>query len=320
LRRGVSRPQSFTRACHASRNVNPEEARRFFESHFSPWEVKPVGRPGFLTAYFEPEFPGALARSDAFPTPLYGRPTDLVTRGPSDVWHGLDPALAAAQVTPDGLRPYADREAIDNGALAGRGLEILWLRDPVDRFVLQVQGSGRIRLPDGTLRRLTYSGRNGHPYTSLGRILVEEEGIAPAAMTMDKLVARLKSSPEEARRLIHRNRSFVFFALAENQSPELGPIGGEGVPLTPLRSVAADRSVWPYGTPVVLSGQLPLMTGGTEPLARAGIIQDTGSAILGPARIDLFMGSGPEAGHLAGLVQHELTLFVLWPHDGPEQQ
>jgi membrane-bound lytic murein transglycosylase A len=315
LRNGVPRPSALAAICGdvADAGADNTSAREFFEARFQPWQISPLEGTGFMTGYFEPEFPGSLTRSDAFPTPLYARPPDLVTRMAGDIWPGIDPALTSARRTQDGLLPYPDRNEIDNGALADQGLEIMWLRDPVDRFVMQVQGSARIRLEDGRVRRLAYSGRNGHAYTSLGKLLVAETGVAPGLMTMDRLVAHLKSDPVEARRLIGQNRSFVFFRLADELPAELGPIGGEGVPLTPFRSVAADRSIWPYGTPVMLFGSLPLGGGGTEPLARAAIIQDTGSAILGPARIDLFFGSGTEAGHRAGLTRHPLTLHVLWP-------
>src|SRR5262249_13576427 len=144
--------------------------------------------------------------------PLYDRPADLVTRQAGDDWPGLDPALSSARLTAKGLAPFPDRTAIETGALDGQGLEILWLRDPVDRFVLQVQGSGRVRLPDGGVVRLVYSGRNGHPYTSLGRVLSERENIPPAQMTMDRLIARLKADADFARDLIRLNKSFVFFA------------------------------------------------------------------------------------------------------------
>jgi membrane-bound lytic murein transglycosylase A len=314
LRAGVPRPATLAAVCaRAPARAQAGEARGFFESAFQAWRVRPSAGGGFLTGYYEPEFPGALTRSAKFPTPVYARPPDLVTRMPGDSWPGLDPSLAAARQGPAGLEPYPDRAAIDAGALAGKRLEIVWLRDPVDRFVMQVQGSARIRLGDGAVLRLAYSGRNGHPYTSLGRVVSEEEGIPPAEMTMDRLVARLKADPAAAARLIARNRSFVFFRRADELPASLGPIGGEGVPLTPLLSVAADRTIWPYGVPVVLSGTLPLAEGGTEPLARAAIIQDTGSAIIGPARIDLFFGSGEAAGYRSGLTRQPLELFVLWP-------
>jgi membrane-bound lytic murein transglycosylase A len=314
LRAGVARPEALAAICaSAAEEGSGQAARRFFETHFTAFQIVPEASRGFLTGYFEPEFPGSLTRSEAFPTPVFGRPADLVTRMAGDDWPGIDPALTSARRGAAGLEPYPDRSAIDAGALAGKGLEILWLRDPVDRFVMQVQGSARIRLENGTVVRLAYSGRNGHAYSSLGRIVAQENGIPPEQMTMDRLIAFLKADAARAKALIARNRSFVFFRRADELPPELGPIGGEGVPLTPMLSVAADRSIWPYGLPVMLSGSLPLAAGGTEPLARAAIIQDTGSAIIGPARIDLFFGSGDAAGHLAGLTRHPLDLFVLWP-------
>ncbi|WID94367.1 MltA domain-containing protein [Bosea vestrisii] len=301
-------------ALFATGDVTQDAARRFFADNFTFWRIRPPGADrGFMTGYFEPEFEGSLTRSDAFPTPLYGRPTDLVTKMPGDDWQGLDPALTSARRTANGLAPFPDRGAIEEGALAGRGLEILWMRDPVDRFVLQVQGSGRIRLPDGKVTRLVYSGRNGHPYTSLGRELSRRESIPPEQMTMDKLIARLKADAGFARELIRLNRSFVFFARNDNLPTGSGPIGGAGLPLTPLRSVAVDRSLWPYGMPAWIETVIPDGKGGTEKLAQLVLAQDTGTAIIGPARIDLFVGSGAEAGHRAGLIRHPFDFVVLWP-------
>ncbi|MGL5363832.1 MAG: murein transglycosylase A [Bosea sp. (in: a-proteobacteria)] len=293
--------------------VGTADARHFFEQHFQPFQIKPAMGRGFTTGYFEPEFEGARQRSDAYPVPVYRRPPDLVTKMPGDQWPGLDLALSSARKTAKGLEAYPDRSAIDAGLLAGQGLEVLWMRDEVDRFVMQVQGSGRIRLPSGETVRLVYAGRNGLPYTSLGRVLSQRENIPPAEMTMDRLVARLKADKSFARALIAENRSFVFFDIAPMLSQSAGPIGGAGVSLTPHRSIAADRAIWAYGLPAWLSGELPLSAGGAEPLQRLAIIQDTGSAIVGPARIDVFLGSGPEAGHRAGLVRHPLDFTILWP-------
>jgi membrane-bound lytic murein transglycosylase A len=328
LREGMPRPSALNAICAQAIHLAAKKpagfsARAFFEAHFRPWSIKPeigIGSTGtgFMTGYFEPEFEGALSPSARFPVPLYARPSDLVTRPNMPPfgagWDAFDPALQAARQTPSGLTPFPDRQSIETGALAGQGLELVWLRDVVDRFVMQVQGSARIRLADGSVRRIAYAGRNGYPYTSLGRTLVEEEGIPAAQMTMDKLVERLKSDLGAAQKLIWRNRSFVFFRLANELAPELGAIGGEGVPLTAHYSVAADRSIWPYGTPVMLNGVLPQVGGQTIPMSRFAIIQDTGSAIIGAARIDLFFGSGPEAGHMAGLVRHPVDMTVLWPH------
>lgn len=320
LRQGAPPPPGLAALCAEAAALlkagEPERAtaRRFFEERFSFWRVRPADAPrGFMTGYFEPEFEGALARSAAFPTPLYGRPADLVTKLPGDDWPGLDPALSSARRTPKGLEPFPDRAAIEQGALDGQGLEILWLRDPVDRFVLQVQGSGRIRLPDGKVVRLIYSGRNGHPYTSLGRELSRRENIPPAEMTMDVLVDRLKADADFARALIRLNRSFVFFARKDDLPPESGPIGGAGLPLTPLRSIAVDRTLWPYGMPAWIEGEIPDGRGGSQALARLVLAQDTGTAIIGPARVDLFIGSGSAAGHRAGLIRHPFDFVVLWP-------
>ena len=322
LRAAVSVPAALASVCEqagrlqARGDVSRDAAQTFFETHFTFWRIRPApDRAGFMTGYFEPEFEGSLTRSDAYPTPLYGRPPELVTRMPGDAWPGLDKDLSAARRTDAGLEPFPDRAAIETGTLDGRNLEILWMRDPVDRFVLQVQGSGRIRLPDGSVTRLVYAGRNGHAYTSLGRVLSEREGIPPAQMTMDRLIARLKADADFARELIRLNRSFVFFARRDDLPAESGPIGGAGLPLTPLRSIAIDRIVWPYGLPVWIGATVPDKAGGDERLARLMIAQDTGSAILGPARLDLFVGSGAAAGHRAGLIRHPVDFIVLWPRD-----
>ncbi|MGO4669208.1 murein transglycosylase A [Bosea sp. 2RAB26] len=320
LRQGVPIPAALTAVCAeagrltARGPVDRTAARRFFEERFSFWRIRPSGAEGgFMTGYFEPEFEGSLTPSVQFPTPLYARPADLVTRLAGDAWPGLEPALSAARRTPRGLEPYPDRTAIESGALDGQGLEIAWLRDPVDRFVLQVQGSGRVRLQDGRVVRLVYSGRNGHAYTSLGRVLSERENIPPAEMTMDKLVARLKADAGFARDLIRLNRSFVFFARKDDLPAESGPIGGAGLPLTPLRSIAVDRAIWPYGLPAWIDATIPTGSGDMERLSRLMIAQDTGSAIVGPSRVDLFVGSGQAAGHRAGLVRHSFDFTVLWP-------
>lgn len=320
LRMGAPIPASLSAICGkaaalvAKGEPDRETARLFFETHFTFWRIRPGdAERGFMTGYYEPEFEGSLTRSAEYPTPLYDRPADLVTRQQGDDWPGLDPALSSARRTATGFEPFSDRTAIETGALDGQGLEILWLRDPVDRFVLQVQGSGRVRLPDGKVVRLVYSGRNGHPYTSLGRVLSQRENIPPAEMTMDRLVARLKADTAFARDLIRLNKSFVFFARKDDLPPESGPIGGAGLPLTPLRSIAVDRALWPYGMPAWIGTEIPDGKGGMERLARLMIAQDTGSAILGPARIDLFVGSGAAPGHRAGLVRHPFDFTVLWP-------
>lgn len=317
LRAGLPAPDGLAAACAAAAaapDADSAAARSFFERWFTPFRIVPASDAGFLTGYFEPEFPGSLERTQTFPTPLYGRPADLVTfsggAGMPDF-----PGLQAARRLSDGkLEPFPTRRMIEETDVARDWPIVAWLRDPVDRFIMQVQGSARLRLPDGSVARVAYAGRNGHPYTSLGRRLSQAENIPPAEMTMDRLVARLKADPAWARGFIWNNASFVFFRLAAELDPAQGPIGGAGFPLTAQRSIAADRTIWPYGLPVWLSGQLPTEERGrTEPLQRLTVIQDTGSAIVGAARFDLFYGSGPDAGFVAGLTRHGVDAVVLWP-------
>lgn len=321
LREAVVRPKDLQQACDAglrlaqSGTISTASARLFFEQNFDAYRVRPHSGAGFMTGYYEPEFQGSLVANVAYPTPVYGRPPDLVTRSPADQWPQVDAGLSASRKTAQGFEPYPDRGEIDDGFLAGKGLEIIWLKDPVDRFIMQVQGSARIRLDNGQTVRLAYAGRNGHAYTSLGRMLSEKEGIPPAQMTMDRLVARLKADPVKGNALIRHNRSFVFFRIAGELDQTTGPIGGAGIPLTPHRSIAADRTIWPYGLPVWLNGELPASAGSSHALERLTVIQDTGSAIVGPARLDLYFGSGPDAGDLAGRIRHPVDVTILWPRN-----
>ena len=325
LRAGLVAPSALARACEAALSLQPHDdiaARAFFERWFTPVRITPrspegLAKPGFLTGYFEPEYPGSLTRTADFPVPLYGRPADLVTLDAGTVIPGLPAGFQAVRRLEDGrMQAYPDRRDIDTGTVARDWPVIAWLRDPVDRFVMQVQGSARLSLADGSVVRIAYAGRNGHPYVSLGRLLSQAEKIPPAEMTMDRLVARLKTDEDWGRTFIWNNPSFVFFRLAVELDPQDGPIGGAGVPLTAHRSMAADRNIWPYGLPVWLDGEIPTpVRGKSVPLRRLGIIQDTGSAIVGAARFDLFFGSGLEAGYVAGLTRHDVETTILWPRD-----
>lgn len=292
------------------------DPRRFFERFFQPFRVLPPGE-GFLTGYFEPEVEGSLARTDAFPTPLLARPDDLVTIAGGETLPGVEPGLAAARRTAAGFEPYPDRAAIEDGALGERARPLVHLRDPVDAFIIHVQGSARIRLPDGRAVRVAYAGRNGQPYTSIGKLIVESGAVPLAEMNLERLTGWLRAHPDEGRTVMRRNRSFIFFRIADELDPADGPIGGAGVPLTPGRSLAVDRSLWSYGLPFWLDGVLPRPEGGSDPLRRLMIAQDTGSAILGPARGDFFTGSGSAAGTQAGLMRHPARFTVLWPRPTP---
>lgn len=291
-------------------------ARAFFETHFQPFRVEPEAGAGFLTGYYEPETEGSLTPTAAFPAPVLGRPADLVTLQPGEARGALDPALAAARRAASGLEPFPDRAAITAGALAGQGLEQLYLVDEAEVFIIQVQGSARVRLPDGRRVRLTYAGRNGHPYTSIGRLLINEGHIPASEMSLARLMGWLRANPGEARRVMNANRSYVFFSRQEEGDAALGPVGGAGVPLTPGRSLAVDRALWSYGLPVHVASDIATLPDGEGRLARLTIAQDTGSAIVGPARADYFWGSGADAGLRAGLTRHALAFTVFWPRGG----
>jgi membrane-bound lytic murein transglycosylase A len=290
-------------------------ARGFFEAHFEARRVAPARGEGFLTAYFEPVTPASAAPTATHTHPMLARPGDLVSFAPGEPPPPpLDPGLAAARRTPLGLEPYPTRAMIEAGALGAEAKALAWL-DPIDLFFIHVQGSARLAFPDGTLRRVSYAGRNGRPYTSIGKVIVSEGHLPLEGLTLETMTAWLKADRARARAIMQRNESYIFFAFNDDLPPEAGPIGGAGLPLTPHRSLAVDRTIWSYGLPFFLTGRLPRVEGGDEPLARLMIAQDTGTAIVGPARGDYFMGTGPEAGRRAGLVRHAATFHVLWPKD-----
>ena len=289
------------------------EAKRFFESHFRPHLVVPHTGAGFLTGYYEPEFQGSRTPDATYKVPLLDRPKDLVTIAQGETLPGIEKGLQAARRKGSGYEPYPDRAAIEDGALGDLAKPIVYLREPGEAFIIHVQGSARIRLNDGSVMRVAYAGRNGRPYTSLGRVLVQQGAMDLESMTLAKLMGWLKDNPEPAKALMRQNQSYIFFREAEELALEDGPIGGAGHPLVPGRSLAVDRSLWAYGLPIWLDGQLPLTLNTAEPLRRLMIAQDTGSAIVGPARGDFFFGSGDEAGRRAGLLRHSVRFVVLQP-------
>jgi len=298
-------------------NPTIQEARLFFEAHFQPFAIVPVSGDGFLTGYYEPEFKGSRTPDSTYAVPLLARPDDLVTIPQGETLPGLDPGLQAARRTTEGYGPYPDRAAIEDGVLGTLAKPIVYLREPGEAFILHVQGSARIRLTDGSVMRVAYAGRNGRPYTSIGRLLVQQGVMDLETMTLEKLMGWLKDNPGPAKDLMRQNQSYIFFREADELAPEDGPIGGAGIPLVPGRSLAVDRSLWAYGLPFWLEGQLPLTLDKAEPLRRLMIAQDTGSAIVGPARGDFFVGSGPEAGTRAGLLRHPTRFVVLLPKTVP---
>jgi membrane-bound lytic murein transglycosylase A len=291
------------------------DARRFFESRFRPFRIVPENGRGFLTGYYEPCVPASRVESEAFRWPILARPTDLVTFGVDPAPVGFPNDISGARRLGDGsLVPYADRAQIE----AERRDPIVWVRDAVEAFLMQVQGSAQVEFPDRSRARLAYDGRNGLPYTSIGKILIEAGEIAESDMSLASLKAWLRRDSAHGLDVMQRNRSFVFFHLVENFDPDLGPVAGAGVALSPLRSIAIDRTVWTYGLPFWIDAELPWLDETPRSLRRLMIAQDTGSAIVGPARADLFFGSGHEAGARAGAIRHRAELIVLLPRgDGP---
>jgi membrane-bound lytic murein transglycosylase A len=267
--------------------ASASDPRGFFETLFAPVLVSD-GKPGLFTGYFEPEIDGALNRGGRFNHPIYGLPPEL------------DPA-----------RPWLTRREIEErGALAGRGLEIAWLADPVDHFFLQVQGSGRIRLPDGTTLRVGFAGKNGHPYHSIGKELVRRGAVSADRISAQTTRDWIRANPDAGQALLWTNPSYVFFRRINDVSSDRGPIGTMGCPVTPLRSIAVDPAFTPLGTPVWIE------MADAPGLHRLMVAQDTGSAIIGPQRADVFFGTGDVAGARAGAVRAAGRMIALLPRVG----
>ncbi|GAA0276644.1 hypothetical protein LNAOJCKE_1190 [Methylorubrum aminovorans] len=313
-------PADLATACAAAAAVRPEDAKKFFEARFSAYRIvrpasgtEPERRVGFLTGYFEPELTGSLTPGPGYTAPVLARPDDLVSLAPGETAPGLDPVYRAGRRTETGLVPYPDRAAIEDGALGERIRPLLWLRDSVDLFVLQVQGSGRVRLPDGRGMRVLYDGKNGQPYTSIGKLLVAEGHLPLNGLSLERWTTWLRANPDHARRLMRMNASYIFFRTEPVTDPTLGPPGAAGVPLSPGRSMAVDSNLWRYGLPFWLEGKLPGQPGRGHLVVAA----DTGSAIVGPARGDLYVGTGAAAGRAAGDLHDRMGFVVLLPKPAP---
>jgi membrane-bound lytic murein transglycosylase A len=308
-------------ACRAALGLSGEslsqtEAKTFFETRFAPHRVVHDGAPGLLTGYYEPLLEGSRTPGGPYDIPIYRRPPDLVNLVAESERGALAHALTHARQTASGTEPYATRAEIEGGALEGRGLELLWLKDPVDAFFMHIQGSGRIRFPDGEMIRITYDGKNGHPYTSIGRYLIDAGLLSADKMSLDALKVWLKADADRGRKAMWQNASFVFFRELEGREAE-SPLGVLEIPLSTGRSLAVDTAFYTIGTPIYVSS--PALThapGQPAGFRRLMIAQDVGSAIRGPERGDIYFGSGDEAGKLAGITKHPGTFFALIPRPG----
>jgi membrane-bound lytic murein transglycosylase A len=291
--------------------VDDGMARQFFEREFTAHRVNPSGSQGkgLVTGYYEPILQGSLEPSERFSYPVYRRPDDLITVELAEVYPELKGKRVRGRLDGRRLVPYYARNEIDKatGPLAGQ--ELLWVDDPVGLFFLHIQGSGRIRLPDGGLAAVGYADQNGRPYTSIGRLLVERGEIPREKVSLFSIRDWLDAHPEQSAALLRSNQSYVFFELRKNA--EENAVGSLNVPLTPLRSIAVDPGNIALGSPVWLDTSYPGEQG--KPLRRLVVAQDTGGAIKGYARADLFCGHGLEAERLAGEMKQDARLFVLLP-------
>ena len=291
---------------------NRSGARSFFERHFVPMLVKADNGAGLVTGFYEPEVEASPTRTERFVVPLLSRPADLIDIDDGNRPAGMDPYLAFARDTPAGPVEYLDRGAIERGALTGGGLEIAWLAEKVDAFFIHVQGAARLKMTDGSLRRVTYAAKSGQRFTGPGRILSELGEIPLEKVTMQSIRAWFKAYPDRVDEILWQNRSYIFFRDAPVDDAALGPIAAAKVPLTPGRSVAVDRLLHTFGTPFYIDA--PTLTAfDQKPFRRLMIAQDTGSAITGPARGDLFAGSGDAAGEIAGVVRNAADFYALVP-------
>lgn len=303
-------------AALAQPTLDDAAAREFFETWFSPCRIQPEDRPcGFVTGFYEPVVDASPIRTKRYRFPLLSRPLDLVDIKEENRPAGLDPYLAFGRRTDNGIVEYFDRAAIEEGALAGRELEIAWLEDPVDVFFIHVQGAARLWMPGGS-RRITYAAKSGHRFTGPGHALADMGEIPREQVTMQSIRAWFRAHPHRVNEILRRNRSFIFFRDAPVDDATLGPVAAAKVPLTPGRSIAVDRLLHTFGTPFFVHAER-LAAFGSAPFARLMIAQDTGSAIVGPARGDLFAGSGEAAGEIAGVIKHDADFFALVPRAAP---
>lgn len=303
---GLTRPGDWVQVCGLATSWPLADADRFFSLWF---ETAIVGDgAAFVTGYYEPEIAGVRTRQDGFDVPVYGLPADLVRDWPADLppeQRSGRPPLGRFDET-GAFVPYYDRTEIESGALAGKGLEIAWAADPIEFFFLQIQGSGRLRAPDGSVVRIGYAGQNGRDYVALGGLMRERgligEGEGQYPGSMEGIMRFLRERPEEGRALMRQNQSWVFFRELTGD----GPLGALSVPVRPQASVAADPNFVPLGAPVWLDLDRKEANG-------LWVAQDTGGAIKGANRFDAFWGAGENARAIAGGMSGRGHALVLLP-------
>ncbi len=304
--------------CRAARIANISDgaqARAFFEENFLPLRISRLGESdGLVTGYYEPVIDGSRTPTDVYTVPVYRRPSNLFVRGVrQDAANMPNKGQVFRKIGRRKLVPYYDRAEIEDGAIAGRGLEICWLKSQTDLLFTQIQGSARIRLEDGSTLRINYDAHNGFPYTPVGRILIERNIIPRDQMSMQRIRQWMEENPDGAKELRRQNRSYVFFREVPLSDKDEA-VGAQGVGLTPGRSIAVDKSLHVYGTPFFIEGELPIDSEQSKtPFRHLMVAQDTGSAIVGPARADIYFGAGAEAGRVSGRLRHNVRFVMLVP-------
>jgi membrane-bound lytic murein transglycosylase A len=297
---GLTVPADWKSSCAAAKNWSDGEARAFFADYF---ELAQVGDgKAFATGYYEPEIAGSRTRSKGYEVPIYKRPPELAEIDLGQFSDSLKGKKIRGRVEGKTFIPYADRTAIETGALEGRGLEIAWAADAIDFFVLQIQGSGKLRLPDGSVMQIGYDSQNGRDYTGIGKLMKDRGLLGPGQSSMQGIEGWLRANPQEGQAIMRENKSWVFF----KEIIGAGPLGALGLPVTGKASVATDPMFVPLGAPVLLSMDRADASG-------IWVAQDTGGAIKGSNRFDTFWGAGEDARATAGGMSARGTAFVFLP-------
>jgi membrane-bound lytic murein transglycosylase A len=311
------RAEDWRPLCSAAKALpsgDDEAARAMLERELQAYEITDRGNAqGLFTGYYEPEVAGALRRSGKYRVPLLRPPADLIDVKLGDFAPDLKGRSIWGRVGGNQLVPYYDRAQIEAGALAAQHLELLFLSDPVDAFFLEIQGAGRVRLRDGRIVRVAYAGQNGHPYVPIGRLLVERGELVHDKVSMQTIRMWLKTHPDQAKSVMDANPSYVFFRTLADRPTTEGPPGAFGVSLSPNRSMAVDRRFLPFGAPVFVATTNPI---NDAPWQHLLLAQDTGGAIKGPVRGDIFFGWSAEAETMAGRMQQKGNAYILLPR-GP---
>lgn len=297
--------------------MSPAELASRVLEDFEPLEAA-GGEDGqvLFTGYYEPTIEASLTRSEEYTVPIHGQPGDLIEVPLEPFAERFRAERVFGRLEGRRLVPYWTRAQIRGGKLNGQGLEIAWAKDPVALFFVEVQGSGTLRLPDGSERRIGYAASNGRPYRSIGSLLIQEGAIPREAMSMQALRAWLAANPPQCNRVLDFNESYVFFRFLESAS-----VGSLGRPVTPGRSIATDARLFPKGALAFIHTERPVLRAdGTvewRPLSRFVLNQDTGGAIKGAGRVDVFWGRGPEAELSAGMMKQKGRLLFLVPRQRP---